>query len=177
MADEQAKQKGISKVWALPVAALAAIALALKTALKPADKRAAVVAAAVRELGKGDQTPYVTDALGYPTTAIYSWCGMFALWALHQAGLAKAWHWELGTGFLYRLPRVPPNTLPQPGDIAYFHEPFRHHAIVESVDPIAMTVTIINGNGTDGKVTRSTVPVSQPTAFYSIDPLVQRKAA
>lgn len=174
MTDPEEKQKGLSKVWAIPAAILTGLLLAFKTRREgPVDKRAAVVAAAVGELGKSDPQPYVDDALGYHTEASYSWCGLFALWVLHRAGLAKSWRWELGRGFLYRLPRVPPNTFPKPGDIAYFDQPYQHHAIVESVDPIAMTVTIINGNGTNGVVTRSTVPISEPTAFYSIDPLTE----
>lgn len=131
------------------------------------DPRADVVAAAAGELGNSDPEPYWADALpGTHVPHAISWCGGFALWALHQAGLALGWHWEPGVGFLFRLPTT---RSPDAGDVAYFTH-HQHHAIVERVEDGACW--LINGNGIGGQVTRSHVFTSSVTAFYSIAQLL-----
>jgi len=134
--------------------------------------RAQVVSAALSQVGKANVNKYWLDVLETPPPYPKEWCGAFALWALHQAGLAKAWKWVIGKGFLYRLP-ITKN--PKPGDIAYFNT-FQHHAIVQSVDAInpsvARHVHLINGNGTGGVVSPSAPLMSTVTAFYSIAALV-----
>jgi hypothetical protein len=63
------------------------------------------------------------------------WCGAFALYCLHQAGLGLELRWRFSSehdprsGFLWALPRV---HVPEPGDIAYFDH-WQHHAIVRCV--------------------------------------------
>jgi hypothetical protein len=103
------------------------------------------------------------------------WCGAFALWALHNAGLALDWTWQLGLGFLltknHHLPTTPN---PQPGDIAYFDHN-QHEAVVAQVD--GDTITLINGNGTAGAVSQSQIQKSQATAFFSIAPLLSQAVA
>lgn len=133
------------------------------------DKRASVVKAAMGEVGSNDAQKYwdvVLPGLGTIASNI-SWCGGFALWAVKQAGLAPDWTWEIGKGFLYKLPIT---YSPQPGDIAYYAK-YQHHAVVRSINPDG-TVSLINGNGTDGKVSLSTTAPSNVSAFYSIQPLV-----
>lgn len=99
-----------------------------------------------------------------PYSAHHSWCGIFALWCLRQAGIAD-FDWEFGKGFLYRLPR----TLdPQPGDIGYIDQPYQHHLVMESVSPVQ--VRSIDGN-TPTVSTRARRPAAI-TQFYSIEPLI-----
>lgn len=131
------------------------------------DKRHKVVKKAVGELGKNDASKYWRDVLPGLSRYPNDWCGGFALWALHQAGLAKAWNWEIGKGFLYRLPIT---KTPRPGDIAYFDQN-QHQAVVQTINS-DNTVTLINGNGVGRQVTTSTKPISSVRAFYSIQPLI-----
>lgn len=133
------------------------------------DKRRKVIKKATGELGKNDASKYWRDVLPslHPNSFPKDWCGGFALWTLHQAGLAKDWSWEIGKGFLYRLPIT---KLPRPGDIAYF-DTNQHQALVKSLNADG-TVTLINGNGIGQQVTTSTKPTSSVRAFYSIQPLI-----
>lgn len=130
--------------------------------------RNAVVDAAFKEVGNSSSTKYWKDVL--PSTNQYptSWCGAFALWALHQAGLAKSINWIIGIGFLYKLPQT---KSPKVGDIAYFTVN-QHQAIIASLNDDM--VTLINGNGEAGKVSVSTIGKSRVTAFYSIQPLIDQ---
>ena len=136
----------------------------------PNDARSAVVFAALSQVGNTDPKPYWDDVLPNTDVGHADWCGAFALWALHQAGLALDRQWVIGRGFILVGPNpLPQTTDPQPGDIAYFNKN-QHEAIIESVTPGA--VQLINGNGTGGAVSVSTVPRSAVTAFYSIKSLL-----
>lgn len=138
-------------------------------ALWPVSPRLRVAAYAKSQLGFKDDTPYWADVLpgtppsGYPP----DWCGAFALWALHQAGLGRGINWVIGQGFLQLLPTT---QSPEVGDIAYFLTN-QHHAVVTAVNPDG-TVDLINGNGTGGAVSASTTPRSHVAGFYSIAPLL-----
>ena len=163
---------------ALPVWGLAAILAAAGGAalLNPisSSSRGEVVRRAAGELGKTDAEPYVEDATGAEQTGSLEWCGLFALWALHQAGLALDWLWSFDPekpGFFYRLPHVSAANV-QPGDMVYFHRPYQHHAIVESVNRKLGMVSTLNGNGAGGAVTRVVRPLSDATTYYSIAPLL-----
>lgn len=140
----------------------------LVLALWPTSPRARVVRAAESQIGQTDASPYWADVLpgtppsGYPK----DWCGAFALWCLHQAGLAKDLDWIVGRGFLFNLPTT---TSPQPGDIAYF-DSNEHQAVVVGVSPAV--VSLINGNGTAGAVSPSTADISHAAGYYSIAPLL-----
>ena len=135
--------------------------------LSPREK---VVAAAESQLGKDDASKYWKDVMPETTYWPINWCGAFALWSLHQAGLAKNWFWENGIGFLYRLPQT---KNPKPGDVAYFNN-MQHQAVVKSVNANG-TITLINGNSVNKKVAESTVDKKAVTAFYSIEPLLEKK--
>lgn len=115
-------------------------------------------AAKTRELGAHDCPP--------------EWCGAFALWCLHQAGVGLELFWEFGPphfGFLWNLRTT---TTPQPGDIAYLDKPFEHHAIVVTVE--GDNVHTIDGNqGAAAPIKTREVPLSHWTAFYSIAPLLE----
>ncbi len=139
-------------------------------ALWPVNPRIRVAEYARAELGKNDAAIYWADVLpgtppsGYPK----DWCGGFALWALHRAGLAQGFDWVIGEGFLFHLPHTQE---PQIGDIAYF-DTNQHHAVVVGVDRVARTVALVNGNGTGGAVSASVVPMAHVAGFYSIEPLL-----
>jgi len=169
---------------ALPlVGALAAVAAALaalvgrKRPSCPERYRARVVSIAAAELGTSEAdnpdriTEYIVDAVGNDPRGRggrLEWCGIFALWALHQAGLGRGVRWPIGATFLGKLPST---SDPQPGDIAYFTHN-QHHAIVERVND-DRTVDLINGNGTGAKVTRSTnVPLEKARSYESIQPWI-----
>lgn len=124
-------------------------------------RRWLVVYFAKSQVGNSDALKYWESA-GAPTLLGKAWCGAFALWALHKAGVARNVLWQTGSGFLSHFPTT---NNPQPGDIAYFNQ-YQHEAVVSSVT--TSTVSLINGNGTGGKVTISTVPRSTVTAFYNV---------
>ena len=117
------------------------------------------------EVGKDDPAPYWLKC-GWKRPFPKNWCGAFALWGLHDAGLCD-WDWEFDPakkhyGFLYRLKQT---TRPQTGDIAYFAK-HQHHAVFDGL------TQLINGNGSGGRVT--VTPSKQPTAWYSIGQLVAK---
>jgi hypothetical protein len=101
------------------------------------------------------------------------WCGGFALYCLHQAGLALGVPWLDGLGFCepQRLPRV---KVPQPGDVAWFLKN-QHYAIVEAVR--GNVVDTIDGNQgiTPARPSiklHSGRPLSSVAVFYSIQPFL-----
>lgn len=132
--------------------------------------RDCVVENALVELGNSDPSAYWADVLpGVAVGPTIDWCGAFALWALHQAGFLQEVRWVIGKGFLWDSAgnkwRLPITTIPEPGDVAYF-EHNQHQAVVESVNGDVMN--LINGNGTGGAVTRSSVPIAHATSIHSI---------
>lgn len=140
----------------------------------PLVGRAAVVAAAVSQLGNTDPSAYWADVLPGKDPGEADWCGAFALWCLHQARLALDWFWEIEQGFALsdKHQSLPMTKSPLPGDMAYFDHN-QHMAVVERVTPT--TVNLVNGNGNAGAVTRSTELRSSVTAFFSIAPLLAEK--
>lgn len=155
--------------WA--VTALGAAGAALSVwALWPVSPRTRVAEAALSQVGSSDAAKYWADVLpGYPASSYpKDWCGGFALWALHQAGLAKDYVWVIGVGFLDRLHTT---QNPDVGDVAYF-DTNQHHAVIVGIDRAAGTMDLVNGNGTGGKVSTSTAPLSHAAGFYSIGTLL-----
>lgn len=134
--------------------------------------RAAVVAAAAAEIGPDTpekRVKYWTDALGRPVTYAEishpAWCGIFALYCLHCAGLDTDEHWQIGKGFLLQNPHpMHLTTSPQAGDIGYIASPFQHHFIVESADNVR--VHSIDGNQPD--IRRQSRALSSHIVYYSI---------
>jgi len=152
------------------VAVFAAACTAIFTKPTSERTRQKIVDIAIRE-SKG--TPrvslYWNDVLA-PTdqlTPPKDWCGAFVLWALHSAGLALNTKWHVGSGFASQLPKT---DNPKPGDVAYFNH-LQHHALVTAVKD--GQVSLMNGNGFGGLITPSTTPISNVTAFYSIEPYLQ----
>jgi len=131
------------------------------------DVRHRVLFNATQEIGPQDPKKYWADVIPEHPGFSGEWCGGFTLWALHQAGIARDISWEMGKGYCYRLPITDD---PKPGDIAYFDQPFQHHAIVESVS--GNVLTTIDGNQPGNTVARRVRPRDSATTFYSIEPLL-----
>lgn len=137
----------------------------------PPRTRETVVRIAKQELGENDAKRYWEDVLPPTWKGPFPrhWCGAFALWCLRQAGLTD-WHWEVGKGFLYRLPIV---RVPEPGDIGYQDKPFQHHFVVTDVGQ--HTFSSVDGNqGTPGvqERHRSFQSALHPYTFFSIQKLL-----
>ena len=124
------------------------------------------------ELGNTATAPYWLDVQGSNPGKKYAWCGVFYLWCLRRLELCD-WKWP----GLYFSRKLHTTTDPQPGDLAYFDQPFQHHAMVQSVD--GDTVNLIQGNyGTPGRVDESVCNIkAKHPVFYSIQPLVDAKMA
>lgn len=129
--------------------------------------RQTILSVASNEIGPQDPKKYWLDVIPEHPGFSGAWCGGFTLWVLHQAGVAKDISWEMGKGYCYRLPIT---NSPLPGDIAYFDQPYQHHAIVESID--GNVLNTIDGNQPGNTVARRTRPRDTVTAFYSIEPLL-----
>ena len=149
-------------------------ALALGKLATPDHPRIKVVKAAASQLGVQDPDKYWSVVNPGLVNSGKAWCGGFALWALKQAGLALDTFWHTnanheGYGFaeVYRLPKT---KSPLPGDIAYYDQPYQHHAIVTANDGV--TVSTIDGNQAGNTVATKTRPLSSATAYYSIEPFL-----
>ncbi len=131
------------------------------------SKRRLVVDLATAEIGKSDAAKYWREALQSGPPYPPHWCGAFALWALREAGLTD-WYWQIGKGFLWRLPRT---KNPLPGDIGYQDQPFQHHFVVAEVG--GLTLTSVDGNqGTPGVQERNRKLDLYKYTFFSIAPLL-----
>lgn len=149
---------------------LLARALPRKPAPRPLQspedqKRAEVVAVALAAI---DHPPTVsevwTDTAPILLGSSAAWCGGFALWVLHRAGLLPGVPWEVGTGFCFRLPLT---TAPLPGDVVYFAH-LQHHAILVRLDGDA--VETVDGN--QPGVARRRHARADVAGFYSIAPAI-----
>ncbi len=152
----------------LGLAALGIGTLLMLDQLDP--RRKAVVDAALSKLGATNGNEFWADTLPGVPPSDYpkDYCGGFALWAIHQAGLGLNLDWKIGSGFL--IPNLSQTKNPKPGDIAYFAHN-EHHAVVRDVSN--GSVGLINGNGAGGQVTQSIAPMSTVTAFFSLEKLLE----
>ena len=130
--------------------------------------RSKVIEIASAEMGASKWDKYTDGRTADHPGSRVSWCGIFALWCLHQAGLAPGIKWIYGKGFASKLPRT---SDPKPGDIAYIDKPFQHHALVESV--VGNIIYTIDGNHND-KVAKCERTRDKFTAFFSIEPLLNQ---
>jgi Putative peptidoglycan binding domain/CHAP domain len=149
-------------------AAVGGVLTAVFSSKNPRDK---IVEIAKTQLGAQDPDKYWAVVQPALVNSDKAWCGGFALWALHKAGVAKDIIWQIGKGFT-AINGLPTTKNPKPGDIAYLDQPFQHHAIVESFDPITKTVKTIDGNQTGNTVKTKTLTAKDWTAFYSIEPFL-----
>lgn len=119
---------------------------------------------------KQDYSKYMSvvrpeDRKDYEGKKVY-WCGIFALWVFHQAGILQDVMWEPGKGFLYRLPQT---ENPKPGDLGYLDRR-NHHSIVKAVD--GNDVVTIDGNSMWGRVAQNKRKLSDFQSFHSIGQLI-----
>lgn len=124
--------------------------------------RARVVEIARSQVGQPLRPEYLADAAPDFVGQRPEWCGIFALWCLHQAGLGRDVDWKVGLGFLFKLKQT---SNPLPGDIAYY-DSLQHQALVARVE--GETLENINGNGAGGVVSISHPDISKAKAYYSI---------
>ncbi len=75
--------------------------------------------------------------------AMPSWCGIFAFWSLHKAGIPMPM-WQLGKAFLPPESAYPKEHVPKPGDIAYKHLR-SHFGLVVGMEG-SNRVKSVNGN-------------------------------
>jgi hypothetical protein len=182
---ESAMKLKPAQIGAVGLAAL--ILASIASSLLGTDEnklRAKVVKAAEGQLDNTDASIYWKDVMGGIGGWPKDWCGAFALWALHQAGLALNVKWVQSLGFLLVAPHaLKPVQVPKPGDIAYFNRS-QHHAVVRRVNADG-TVDLINGNGFNpaiqngaiSEVAASRTHMSNVTAFYSIQPFIDQRLA
>jgi hypothetical protein len=175
--------KTSTKLAAAVGAALAVIGIGSLFGDTEDSLRQKVANAAAGEMDLDEPSKYWDDVMG-PGIHPKDWCGAFALWALHQAGLALKIKWKPTLGFLMVPPTVLPTTkTPKVGDIAYFNKS-QHHAVVRKVYADG-TVDLVNGNGYNphiangakSEVAPSHVPLSAVTYFFSIKPYIDQKLA
>ena len=135
------------------------------------EYRQAVVFHALFEFNQyvKERIPDYWEACGLPRNTEQHWCGVFALHCLKEAGLAEGADWEVGWGFIGPL-KLPQTLEPKPGDIAYTHKPWQHHAIVESRHR-GLLVTIDGNQGRAG-IKRKARPEPHGIRYYSIQPLI-----
>lgn len=108
--------------------------------------------------------------------AIPAWCGIFSVYCHKKAG-KDVGNWQMGTG-VTAFNTLEQTDNPQPGDIGYIHEPYRHHCIIKEIR--GDTVISIDGNsGVYSEVIENERPYSKYdlffTAFGGSSGTVQRK--
>ena len=109
-----------------------------------------------------DDVVKYADSPGLP-----AWCGIFALWALHQAG-ASVGTWHMGSG-IASVSGLQPTRDPKPGDVGYVDQPYQHHFIVQSVE--GDTVSSIDGNsGGNGSIQSESHSKSGSTFYTAFAP-------
>lgn len=154
--------------------------LVVESACAECDRVSALDSKGVADFLKFGVSVYWADVLHQSLTAPHppQWCGAFALWNIHKAGLGLQLRWMFGPphfGFLWNLRQLEPHEVPEPGDIAYLNAPYQHHAVVACVD--GELVTTINGNqGPIKPIQTKAAALKHWTAFYSIDRLLIGKA-
>jgi hypothetical protein len=150
--------------------------LVVDSALAECERVSALSPAEVATFLKFGVPVYWADVLHQSLAASHppQWCGAFALWNLHKAGLGLELRWMFGPphfGFLWNLRELAPHQIPEPGDIAYLDKPYQHHAVVVCVE--GDTVHTVDGNqGALQPIQKHEHPLGRWTAFFSIAPLL-----
>lgn len=150
----------------------AIIAAAAGTVVSQVAKtpRERIVEKAYSQIGVQNPDKFWADVQPALVRSGKAWCGGFALWVLRQVGIARHLMWQIGKGFT-AINGLPTTRNPLAGDIAYFDQPFQHHAIVVSTDNGVLKT--IDGNQTGNTVLERERPMGSQTAFYSIEPLLR----
>lgn len=135
----------------------------------PSSARNRVIQIAKSQVGNGagdDWAKYLVDTVEYWPEEKIPWCGIFATWVLHKAGLTSQ-KWKYGAGISSILERT---NNPKPGDILYIDQPYQHHGIITAID--GDTVYSVDGNSPGDIVDNRKRSIGEIDAFYSIGPLV-----
>jgi hypothetical protein len=147
-----------------------------EVAVSSNPKRQQVVSIAKAHVGEGAGDDYKKFLEGTVQTSPGNnrvhWCGIYALWVLHQVGILTDVKWIWGRSFLGKLPET---KNPKPGDLGY-KDSFQHHNIIVGVEDDH--VFTIDGNSIGGKVTGpNKQPKSAFRSFFSIGPYVGEQVA
>lgn len=105
----------------------------------------------------------------------YHWCGVFALFCLHMAGVTCR-PWVIGEGFVRRIRKrdgkIAYTADPQPGDIAVqTHAPY-HHEVVIRKHYVSGKPWLESVGGNVPDVRRFDRPMPGAICFYDITPLI-----
>lgn len=141
--------------------------------LQPQGPRQRVVSIARSQSGQGKGDgwkKYLQGVVTHMPGQKVHWCGIFATWVFHQAGITSE-KWEYGEG-ISRILKQTNN--PKPGDVLYIDQPYQHHGIVERID--GNTVYSVDGNSPGGVVAPRKRDISEISSFYSIGPLIGESA-
>ena len=138
------------------------------------DRRRRVVEEAYKTL---DEQPTREDVWSDVAPSLVgtkaAWCGGLVLRTLHRAGLAlgRMWYTD-GTGYISPA-GLPTEPNPQPGDIAYYHQPYQHHATVVANNGDGTIDTVDGNQGTPGVKLKQRRPLREASVYYSIEPFVR----
>lgn len=134
------------------------------------DPRSAIVQIATRAIGRGPDV-CASAAPGYDLASV-SWCQIFWLYCLREAGLTDLlWADVKRKGWVDGwLPRT---VAPLPGDLGYIAEPNQHGAIIAGPQNEAGRIPTVDGNSTGRVVARKARFRREYSCFYSIDPLIK----
>lgn len=110
--------------------------------------------------------PELTAEQSWYAAKRQEWCGIFALWCLHEAGVTDV-PWKIGRGFVYLLPKT---ESPLPGDIFVGPGPAWHHGLVEHYDPVVPWLVSIEGNTPTVRRRSRREPLK--LTYYSLDPWI-----
>ena len=97
----------------------------------------------------------------------WSWCGMFAVWAVKSVTGRGGWANSRAQGLT-----AIPTAQAQPGDIVHFNDKRQHHAILaKPIQPGDKTLTIIEGNGHYQRIGESSNRrIDEVLHFYQAEP-------
>jgi len=108
-------------------------------------------------------TPMIRKATSGWKAGPYSWCGIWAVAVLRNAGV-KDIVW--GTGGIEGRKAIAGNKGVRPGDVAIWAGGLNHHNIVEKIE--GQTVYTLDGNQDCSGIFRRSRPLSQMAGYYNV---------
>ena len=126
--------------------------------------------ARVKEYVERTMPQYTAAQVAYAARQV-EWCGIFALWCLHEAGITDV-PWEIGRGFVYRLPQT---KTPAPADIFVTNGGLWHHGLVERHMLVDGKPWLESVEGNTPDVRRRSRPAPKNLLYYSIEPWLRAK--
>lgn len=138
---------------------------------KPDSLRQSVVEIATSLVGS-DYHCCESAAPGYDLSVV-SWCQIFWLHCLREAGLTtKTWSDLASSGWVGGW--LPTTRDPKPGDLAYINQPKQHGAVVQRVEGYRIyRIYTVDGNSTGRVVRLRDRDRHEFDAFYSISSLLE----